>query len=202
MKSRTKRMVEKVAPVPAPGKYEINRSLLRKKPYKVKGPMSSFAKTVRRKEVNIQEKSKIKKKIENGDTIREYKGGEKEYVPGPGDYNLPEVNFDEKMVRWSPMMKMNKFKYENLHKTSAFKSGLDRFKIDKEKLMKPGPWRYDKKDEFKVKKTKVRGAAFMSESDRNAFKIKKLTNRFGVFHATMKPEKESFRFNVNKNFVV
>ena len=192
MKSRSKRLKQNPALYPAPGKYNIPRDLLKRKPFKINGPMSSFAKTVRRKEINIMEKEKVKKKLMEGETkFKEYRGKSMEVPPGPGDFESAKAKdhlFDAKPASRKGM--------------SSFQPGRKRFKMDRDKVANPGPGRYNMASDFKGDRYRVCGAVFMSESDRNAFDIKKLNGRFAVFDEKMKPTKTSFNKNLKSNFIV
>lgn len=185
LKSKAERMTDKVDKFPAPGKYKISRDILKKKPFKIRGPMSSFAKTVRKKEINIKEKDKVKDKINKGKPLKAFRGSMEDPTPGPGEYNEERAK-DFKQY----------FKPMSLKGNSFFLQGPKRFKLDKEKVRNPGPGTYKSKDPFEVDKYKVYGAVFMSETERNAFNVQKLNDRFAPFDPSMKPVKESFHFNI------
>lgn len=185
LKSRTKRLESSKNRNPAPGRYKIPRDILKKKPFKIKGPMSSFAKTVRRKEVNLKEKEKIKEKIDKGVAFKGYRGEKEEDKPGPCDYDGAKSK-DFFQYRKPMSIKGNSF----------FLNGPKRFNLDKDQVKNPGPGTYKKKSDFDVDSYRVFGAAFMSETERKAFKVKKLNDRFAPYNNTMKPIKESFHFNI------
>lgn len=185
MKSRETRMKAKVNPNPAPDKYKIPRNMLKRKPFKINGPMSSFAKSVRKKELNIREKEKVKDKLQKGRPLKAYRGAQEEPLPGPGDYNGAEAkDFNHKR------------KPVSIKGSSFFLKGPKRFQLDKQKVKNPGPGTYKGKSGFDMDKYHVFGAAFMSETERKVFNIKKANDRFTPYDPVMKPKKESFHFNI------
>lgn len=147
--------------------------------------MSSFARTVRRKEVNIHQKSKIKEKIDQGKPFKGYRGQDEEEIPGPCDYEGAKAK-DFFQYRKPMSIKGNSF----------FLKGPNRFNLDKDQVKNPGPGTYKKKSDFDIDSYRVFGSAFMSETERKAFQVKRLNDRFAPYDKTMKPIKESFHFNI------
>jgi len=193
MKAREKRLNDEMvlSEFPAPGEYNIPRSILRKKPYQTKGPMSCFANTVRKKEIPIKDKEKMKKNILAGSELTDYKGHREVYNPGPGDYEVAESqNF------------LRNYKPGSIEGSNSFNRNLKRFDFKKQGTSNPGPGSYNLKGEFEVTKKRVDGAVFMSETDRNPFDLKQVSDKFAPFYPSLKPSKESFHFNLKRQFIV
>lgn len=50
--------------VPPPGRYMINRAIIKRKPYKNPGPHSSFAGTVMQHKINLKDPKDMKKQLD------------------------------------------------------------------------------------------------------------------------------------------
>ena len=126
--------------------------------------------TVRQKELRIQDKDIIKKKIDTGEEFKEVRGARKEVKPSPNTYNTNE-SF-RRLVDYKPI---------NTLGSSMFTQGGKRFTGTREKSRAPGPGTYNQKSEFATDRYKIYGAVFMSESKRDPFELKKPVERFAPF---------------------
>lgn len=186
---------EKMKPEnPAPTKYFIDRSILKKKPYENLGPSSSFKATVRRKELT-KNPSEIKKKLETGESLIEFRGDKVRNLPGPGHY-------EGMHAKRTLMSKLYGKKHTAKKGTNQFLSNIDRFSMDKDVKMRPGPGRYNIKSHFSTDRYRVYGSVFMSESERNAFQIKKISSGFGPYSdKLMGSQQKPVHFNPHQRFI-
>ena len=197
MVSHQDRIFEIMNKSPGPGRYNLNRAMIKKKPYQMKGPLSSFAGTVLQHKINLRDPIDMKKQVEL-DLIGKKKitmDDLKVPGPGPGEYGYmesfafmkdykPENNRGEK---WSIVDDRDRFGNNQEFKT----------------FVQPGPGAYELDKDVGVNKEKamVSGSVFLSESERVPYgKLSDVVapNKYVPQNI---PEQISFHFNVANKWV-
>ena len=206
LQSKQERIFDYSNEVPGPGEYNLNRAMIKQKPYTKVGPLSSFQGTVHRHKINLRDPKDMQKQLDL-DLIKKKKvtlDDLKIASPGPGEYDDVDA-FDY----------MKNYKPDNALGSKAFiqddhdKFGNNIHKELNEELrdtVLPGPGAYEEiREGFgsdRVKeKALVSGAVFLSESEREPFGKKKYTVAPNKYNPNKLPAAISFHFNVQNKWV-
>jgi Sperm-tail PG-rich repeat len=177
--------------VPPIGTYEVNRSILKEKPYKQPPNTSSFAQSVKTDHIKSTDIDKIKRQVVLGEEAPSnivIMGELKELTPGPGNYQVDRSfhqAYDQK---------------EFNSKVGVTMQGAKRFTERIPTLLNPGPGQYKIKNCFDIDQYQVYHSVFMSETSRE----KEVTRAYDSgqpIDPTKPPKKKAFHSNINKQWV-
>lgn len=206
LQSKQEREFDYANEIPGPGEYNLNRALVKQKPYPHIGPLSSFAGTVHRHKINLRDPKDMRKQLDQ-DLIKKKKVTLEDLKipsPGPGEYDDIDA-FDY----------MKSYKPDNALGSKAFiqddhdKFGNNIHKEFNEELQDviiPGPGAYEEvREGFATDKVKekalVSGAVFLSESEREPFGKMKPNVAPNKYNPNKLPSAISFHFNVQNKWV-
>jgi Sperm-tail PG-rich repeat len=196
-KSRIQKLVDPVfnkraAAVPAPGTYNLDRSLIRPKPYMQLGPSRVFCKTVVPDNIKADDYDKIKKhildEIVEKDTIV-IMCQKKSVTPSPQDYDALE-NFIE----------LRNSKEFNVKDKPIGGAAVKLHYVDT-RTEYPGPGQYKVKSYFDSDKYKVYNSVFISESERKPLNNLNIADIYTPFDPEMKMKKDDFHCNDKKKWL-
>lgn len=177
-----------ISKYPGPGVYEVKRTLLEKKPFKIMGPFSSFASPVEKK---TNKTRVLINKLQEDPQME----SNKLIVPGPGFYDLPE----RKMEEFNEGYNSSVFRIGN---KSRFGDLLIEKTENQQRKLGPGyypiPVGIAKSE---LEKSEVSGSVFLSETSRKPFG--EVNKRLGpnVNVPFKLPVKKSFLLNLKRNWV-
>lgn len=172
--------------MPGPGNYNLNRTLISKKPYTHVGPSSSFQDSVFTHKINLKDPVDMQRQLDL-DLLRKKNichADLKIPSPGPGDFEQLEYNFISDFFNFLYIYIINNYssfnylkdqKYDNVRGGSNFiQDESDRFGNNQKfgRYIYPGPATYVNDVTTCLatdSKHLVNGATFLSETERSPY---------------------------------
>ena len=171
---------------PPVGTYNLDRRILRPKPYLQVGPSRVFCETVVKDNIKAHDYERIKKHIIHGieDQAKITIMGEaKDNNPGPLDYDALDS-----------FMLASKSRSKNV-KQNLYGEGDPKYVMKDSRTNYPGPGKYKFRSQFESDKYKVYNAVFISESNRPALVHPNAGDLSAPYSPELAPSKEDFHIN-------
>lgn len=177
---------------PPVGTYNLDRSILRAKPYLHLGPSRVFCDTVVQENIKAHDYERVKNQVILGQENQRkvlVAGQLKDNTPGPLDYDA-----------LSSFLEINRSKSKNAKKNLYGEGEPKYVKIDS-RIDYPGPGKYKFKSQFEGEKYKVYNSVFISESVRQPLANLTAGDLSAPFDPEMIPKREDFHINEKKVWV-